>query len=94
MFHKFLRAEAIDLEATNRIREEYDAIFDCLTGWLNDEMVDITSSMDKDTATVLRSWEAVRVNGNKLANSMNENKGGLKKCKAVAKFDEIQKKWG
>ena len=94
MFHKFLRAEAFDLGATNKMRDEYDAIFDSLTGWLNDEMADITSSMDKDTATVLRSWEAVRVSASKVANSIGEDKSKLKKCKAFAKFEEIQKKWG
>ena len=76
------------------MRDEYDAIFDTLTGWLNDEMADITSSMDKDTAVVLRSWEAVRVSANKVANSTGEDKSKLKKCKGFAKFDEIQKKWG
>lgn len=95
MFHKFLRVEAFDLGASNKMRQEYDAIFDSLTGWLSDEMADITASMVKETATVLRSWEAVRIGGDKLASSMiEEGRNGLKKCNTFAKFDEIQKKWG
>ena len=88
-----MNVEASELAVTSKMRQEYDSIFDSLTGWLNDEMEDITTSMAKDTTTMLRSWEAVRVKGHGIANSMNEE-SGFKKCKAFAKVDEIQKKWG
>ena len=75
------------------MRHEYDSIFDSLTGWLNDEMGDIASAMEKDTATILRSWEAVRVSGIKMTNSTDEDGSRLEKGKAFAKFNEIQRKW-
>jgi hypothetical protein len=92
MFHKFLRVEAFDLGVATKMRSEYDSIFDSLTGWLNDEMETIIPPMEKDTAAVLRSWEAVRVSGTKIAGTTDELR--FKKGKAFAKFDEIQKKWG
>jgi hypothetical protein len=93
MFHKFLRVEASDLNLTSKMRREYDSISNSLTGWLSDEISDITTSMEKDTATALRSWEAVRVSGLKMTNKFNEECGRFEKCDVFSKFDEIQKKW-
>jgi len=93
MFHKFLCVEASDLNLTCKTRRDYDSITNSLTGWLTDEISDITTSMENDTAIILRSWEAVRVSGLKVANKIYEENKGFEKCNAFAKFDEIQKKW-
>lgn len=75
------------------MRRDYDSITNSLTGWLTDEISDIATSMENDAATILRSWEAVRVSGLKVTNKINQEKSGFEKCNAFAKFEEIQKKW-
>lgn len=85
--------ESADLAVISKIREEYDSIFDSLMEYLNDEMGNINSEIEKDTSTVLRSWEGVRVSGIQVGNVVNGGRG-LKECKGSSSFEDIRKKWG
>jgi hypothetical protein len=91
MFQKFLHVEFVELELVVRVRAEYDSIFDTLMEFLTDELREIHTEIEKDTSTVLRSWEGARVSGLQVRNIMEG--GNATKGRTLPSFDDIRKKW-
>jgi hypothetical protein len=92
MFQKFLHVEFVELELVARVRAEYDSIFDTLMEFLTDELRKIHTEIEKDTSTMLRSWEGARVSGLQVRNIMES--GNTPKERILPSFDDVRKKWG
>jgi hypothetical protein len=92
MFQKFLHVEFGELELVARVRAEYDSIFDTLMEYLTDELRKIHTEIEKDTSTVLRSWEGARVSGLQVMNIMKG--GNTSKGRTTPGFEDVRKKWG
>jgi hypothetical protein len=92
MFQKFLHVEFGELELIARVRAEYDSIFDTLMEYLTDELRKIHTEIEKDTSTVLRSWEGARVSGLQVMNIMKG--GNTSKGRILPGFEDVRKKWG
>ena len=76
----------------NKMRTDYESIFDTLIDYLNENIAIINRDMEKEEKALKKSWALTQAAGVKLTNALDRNQ--IPDYSIFAEFSALRRKWG